>query len=189
MNSLPMFVPFKFMSHKVLPVPFLTTMLVSQKAQYGRFTEFKNSPAVPVATVGGHVVEDPMAGQKAAEEAAPAVTEGLAPAVAPGPNIFEQNAAEKAPASSVPAANPVPMPPVSEVAPSDASVPGVAPPLPLEPDDLITSEEDEKPAPTPAVDIKVEEKVPAKAESHESASAADDNLERVQHELYAEAHQ
>lgn len=153
---------------------------------YARLDEhvIPKTPVVPAATVGGHA-EEPIVAEK------PAVTEGLAPVVAPGPNVFEQKAGDNVvlSASSVAPENPPPKPAVSEAAVSDAYVPGVAPPLPLEPDDLITSDE-ELPA-TPEVviaeetsSVVVEE---SSSEVHSSSAPASVEVESEHSEVQSES--
>jgi hypothetical protein len=106
---------------------------------------------MPVATIGGEdgrpavVVDDPVAGEKAAADALK-TTEGLkGMAAAPGPNVFEQKVAEQF--NSI-ESKPAPLPPQpiegpSSIAGDSAAATNAVPvALPLEPEDLITEEED-----------------------------------------------
>lgn len=136
-----------------------------------------------MATIEGHVVEDPIAAEKAVD--APVVTEGLAPVVAPGPNVFEQKAGDFPASASLAAENPANRPADSKAAASDAHVLGAAPPLPLEPEDLITSEDESVlEATLGAIKEVVVESI---IDSHVSSSVDNNEAERVQHDLFADA--
>lgn len=157
-----------------------------QYSQYIKVASSLRSPSVPQATIGSHVVDDPAAAQQAKAEASQSQTDRQNGLVVPGPNVFEKQGGDIAASGSASGDASLASPAVSAAPASPASAPNDAYAIPPEAD-LITEE-----LLATQAQVQVEHAWPevvASSSSSASSSAepVEEDLERVQHDLFKES--